>query len=221
MHNIKIPIFAQKYIDMEHKKIIVTIGRQFGSGGRTIGKRIAERLGIAYYDRELINLASKESGICGEFFEKADEKTSGGLLKAFALGFSMNSAIFQCNDYLSNESLFQIQSDVIRKVAAEGSCVLVGRCADYILRDDPDCVHVFISARMEDRIRRALEYNKDLTEKDAEDTVRKADKSRASYYNYYTDKVWGAAESYDLCVNSSLYGLEETVDYILSFLKRP
>ena len=133
----------------------------------------------------------------------------------------MNSAIFQCNDYLSNESLFQIQSDVIRKVAAEGSCVLVGRCADYILRDDPDCVHVFISARMEDRIRRALEYNKDLTEKDAEDTVRKADKSRASYYNYYTDKVWGAAESYDLCVNSSLYGLEETVDYILSFLKRP
>ena len=122
------------------------------------------------------------------------------------------------NDYITKPFSMPV---LIRKVAAEGSCVLVGRCADYILRDDPDCVHVFISARMEDRIWRALEYNKDLTEKDAEDTVRKADKSRASYYNYYTDKVWGAAESYDLCVNSSLYGLEETVDYILSFLKRP
>ncbi len=203
---------------MEKKKTIITIGRQLGSGGRTIGKKLAERLGIAYYDRELINLASKESGICGEFFEKADEKTSGGLLKAFAMGFSMNSAIFQNNDYLSNESLFQIQSDVIRKVAAKDSCVLVGRCADYILRDEPDCLNVFITARMCDRIRRVLEYNDKLQEKEAEEFINKADKSRSSYYNYYTDKVWGAAASYDLCLNSSYYGIEATVDYILTFL---
>ena len=199
------------------KKIIITIGRQFGSGGRTIGRMLAEKLGIAYYDKELINLASKESGICGEFFEKADEKTSGSLLKALAMGFSMNNAIFQSNDYLSNESLFQIQSDVIRKGAAEQSCILVGRCADYILREDPDCISVFISASPEDRIKRAMGYN-NISEKEAEETIHKADKSRASYYNYYTDKNWGAAESYDLCINSSLYGLERKTDYIQYFV---
>ena len=198
------------------KRIIVTIGRQFGSGGRIVGKKLAEQLGIPYYDKELINLASKESGICGEFFEKADEKNSGSLLKALAMGFSMNNAIFQSNDYLSNDSLFQIQSEVIRKVAAEGSCVLVGRCADYILRDEPDCVHVFISASWQDRVRRAMEYNR-VPEKEAEEFLKKADKSRASYYNYYTDKVWGAAGSYDLCVNSSLYGIDRTVDFIRQF----
>lgn len=201
------------------KKIIVTIGRQFGSGGRIIGKKLAGLLGIAYYDKELINMASKESGICGEFFEKADEKTSGSLLKALAMGFSMNNAIFQSNDYLSNESLFQIQSDVIRKVAAGQSCVLVGRCADYILRDDKDCVNIFISATLEDRICRAMEYNH-IEEKDAVEFLRKADKSRASYYNYYTDKIWGAAESYDLCVNSSRYGLDRTTEFIREFVEK-
>lgn len=200
------------------KKIVITIGRQFGSGGRIIGKKLAEQLGINYYDKELINLASKESGICGEFFEKADEKTSGGLLKALAMGFSMNNAIFQSNDYLSNESLFQIQSDVIRKVASEQSCILVGRCADYILRENPDCISVFISASLEDRIKRAMEYNH-IAKKDAEEYLQKADKSRASYYNYYTDKTWGAAESYDLCINSSLYGIDETTSFIRGFVE--
>lgn len=204
---------------MEDRKVIITIGRQFGSGGRVIGHKLAERLGIAYYDKELITLASKESGICGEFFEKADEKASNSLLKAFTMGFSLNSTIFQNNDYLSNESLFQIQSDVIRKVAAEKSCILVGRCADYILRDNKDCLSVFISASLEDRIRRAMEYNDKLKASDAEEFLRKADKSRASYYNYYTDKTWGAADSYDLCINSSYLGINKTIDYILSFLQ--
>ncbi len=199
------------------KKVIVTIGRQFGSGGRIVGKKLAEQLGIAYYDKELINMASQESGICGEFFEKADERTSGSLLKALAMGFSMNNAIFQSNDYLSNESLFQIQSDVIRKVAAERSCVLVGRCADYILREDKNCINVFISADMEDRIRRTMEYNH-IEQKDAEEFIRKADKSRASYYNYYTDKTWGAAESYHLCINSSVYGVDKTTDFVRDFI---
>lgn len=204
---------------MEDRKVIITIGRQFGSGGRVIGHKLAERLDIAYYDKELITLASKESGICGEFFEKADEKASNSLLKAFTMGFSLNSTIFQNNDYLSNESLFQIQSDVIRKVAAEKSCILVGRCADYILRDNKDCLSVFISASLEDRIRRAMEYNDKLKASDAEEFLRKADKSRASYYNYYTDKTWGAADSYDLCINSSYLGIDKTIDYILSFLQ--
>ena len=176
-------------------------------------------MGIAFYDKELINLASKESGICGEFFEKADERNSGSLLKALAMGFSMNNAIFQSNDYLSNESLFQIQSDVIRKVAAEQSCILVGRCADYILRDNENCISVFISARMEDRIRRAVEYAH-IEEKEAEEYIRKADKSRASYYNSYTDKIWGAAESYDLCISSSVYGIDETTAFIREFVSK-
>ena len=171
-------------------KILITIGRQFGSGGRFIGKRLAEQMGIAYYDKELIGLASKESGICGEFFEKADERNSGSLLKTLAMGFSVNNAFLQSNDYLSNESLFQIQSDVIRKVAAENSCVLVGRCADYILREEKNCFNVFISADMDDRIRRVMEYNH-ADRREAAELIRKADKSRASYYNYYTDKVWG------------------------------
>lgn len=200
------------------EKVVITIGRQFGSGGRTIGKKLAEQMGIAYYDKELINLASKESGICGEFFEKADERNSGSLLKALAMGFTMNNAIFQSNDYLSNESLFQVQSDVIRKVAAEGSCVLVGRCADYILREEKDCFNVFISASAEDRIRRTMEYNH-TDEKEAAEFIRKADKSRASYYNYYTDKVWGAAESYDLCIDSSRYGIERTITFIRAFVE--
>lgn len=198
-------------------KIIITIGRQFGSGGRQIGQKLAKELGIAYYDKELINLASKESGICGEFFEKADEKTSGSLLKALAMGFSMNNAIFQTNDYLSNESLFQIQSDVIRKIAAEKSCVLIGRCADYILREDKDCINVFISASDEDRLKRVIEDNH-VSEEDAEEMIVQTDKSRASYYNYYTDKIWGSAESYDLCINSSVFGIDETTSFIKTFV---
>lgn len=201
------------------KKIIIAIGRQYGSGGRFVGKKLAEQLGVAYYDKELINLASQESGICGEFFERADERNSGSLLKAWTMEFPMNSAFFRNNDCLSNESLFQIQSDVIRKVAAERSCILVGRCADYILRDNPDCISVFVSARLEDRIRRAVEYAH-IAEKEAVEYIRKADKSRASYYNYYTNKVWGAAESYDLCVNSSLYGIDETTAFIREFVEK-
>ena len=108
---------------------------------------------------------------------------------------------------------------MIRKVAAEGSCVLVGRCADYILRDESNCLNVFVTARMEDRIKRVLEYNNELKENEVEEFINKADKSRSAYYNYYTDKVWGAAASYDLCVNSSYYGIEATVDYILTFLE--
>ena len=200
-------------------KIIITIGRQFGSGGRKIGKLLAEQLGIAFYDKELINLASKESGICGEFFEKADEKTSGGLLKALAMGFTMNNAIFQVNDYLSNESLFQIQSDVIRKVAAGKSCILVGRCADYILRNEKNCINIFISANHADRLRGVMEYS-NVSEEEAADMIAKTDKSRAAYYNYYTDKTWGAAESYDLCINSSVFGIEETTAFIKAFVEK-
>lgn len=125
------------------EKIIITIGRQFGSGGREIGKKLAEKFGISYYDKELLQLAAKESGLCSELFEKADEKTSGSFLQALAMGFSMNGAIYQPNDYFTDATLFQVQSDVIRKLGTEKSCVIVGRCADYILQDEKT-VQIFL-----------------------------------------------------------------------------
>ena len=200
------------------EKVIITIGRQFGSGGSEIGKKLADNLNIKYYDKELIQLAAKESGICPELFEKADEKTSGGLLQAFAMGFSMNGALYQPNDYFTDATLFQVQSDVIRKIAAERSCVIVGRCADYILKDDPHCTSVFIHSSEEDRIKRIIGKNP-VTEKEALEQMRKTDKTRASYYNYYTDKTWGAAMSYHLCLNSSVIGTEHCVRLIEEFIK--
>lgn len=200
------------------EKVIITIGRQFGSGGSEIGKKLADNLNIKYYDKELIQLAAKESGICPELFEKADEKTSGGLLQAFAMGFSMNGALYQPNDYFTDATLFQVQSDVIRKIAAERSCVIVGRCADYILKDDPHCTSVFIHSSEEDRIQRIIGKNP-VTEKEALEQMRKTDKTRASYYNYYTDKTWGAAMSYHLCLNSSVIGTDHCVRLIEEFIK--
>ncbi len=200
--------------------MIITVGRQFGSGGRTIGKRLADDLGMEFYDKELINLASQESGISGDFFEKADEKHSGTILGAFIGGFSFNnSGFYQSNDFLSGESLFKIQSDVIRKIASEKSCVIVGRCADYILRKDPACIRIFISANERDRIKRIMGYT-GASESEAKQKMQRADKMRAGYYNYYTDKVWGAAASYDLCINSSIYGEETTLEIIKNFCSK-
>ena len=201
------------------KKIIITIGREFGSGGRQIGKQLADMLGIEYYDKELIYLASKESGLCTEFFEKADEKKAGSLLQAFALGFSMNNAGMISNDYLSNESLFKIQADVIQKLAKEKSCIFVGRCADYILRNEKHCTNLFIHATQDDRIHRIQERH-NLSAQEAQELIHKTDKSRAGYYNYYTDKTWGAASSYDLTINSSILGLARTAEFIKTFIER-
>ena len=199
------------------KRLIITLGRQFGSGGRLIGKRLAQELGIEFYDKELIKIAATESGISDSFFEKADEK--GGirsLFNAFSLGGVGvgGTMFFQSNDYLSGESLFKIQSDVIRRLASEKSCVIVGRCADYILRGDPDCIRIFICAEERDRIRRIMKYSGISKVAEARSQMHKADKTRAEYYNYYTDKVWGASESYDLCLNSSRLGEEQTFQII-------
>ena len=196
-------------------KFVITIGRQFGSCGKEIGHELAKRFGIAFYDKELIALASKESGLCQEFFEKADEKNSGNLLQAFAAGFTFGP--FQYNDFLSNDKLFQIQSDVIRKVAGEHSCVIVGRCADYILREHPRCANIFISASQEDRIARLCRIH-GISEEAAAEKMNKADKKRSEYYNYYSYKTWGAAATYHLCIDSSVLGIDETVRFIEEFV---
>ena len=196
---------------------IITIGRQFGSGGRLIGEGLAKELGYTFFDKELIHLASKESGLGKEFFERADEKTKFGLFGGFLglrTGISVDSFL---QNYLSNETLFKIQSDVIRELAEKQSCVFVGRCADYILRDYPNCTNIFITAHVEDRVRRIAE-RQHLDETKIPELLEKTDKKRAGYYNYYTNKTWGAAASYHFCINSSLVGIEKTIQFILKLV---
>jgi len=201
------------------EKFIINIGRQLGSGGREIGEKLASQLGISAYDKELIQIASKKSGLSNEFFEQADEKTSYSLLGSF---FGLRASIIDegyVNNYLCNETFFKIQSDVIRDLAEKESCVFIGRCADYILRENPRCVNVFITADIEDRIKHVAERQQ-LAEAKAREIIEKTDKKRAGYYNYYSNKVWGAAESYHLCINSSALGLDETVNYIRQFAEQ-
>ena len=157
-----------------NEKFVINIGRQLGSGGREIGEKLAAELNISYYDKELIELASQESGLCKEFFEKADEKASQGLISGlFGMRFPfVTEGAMPYSNCLSNDALFKIQSDVIRKLAEEKSCLFVGRCADYILRDNPRCVNIFISASLEDRIERVMS-RRHITREDAEALIEK------------------------------------------------
>lgn len=165
---------------MNNDKIILTIGRQFGSGGREIGQKLSEALGIAYYDKELLSAAAKESGLCEEVFARADERASSGMSYAFSMGFSYMGILTPYNDILSNDELFRIQSDAIRNIAEKESCILVGRCADYILRDNPACISFFIHNTMENRIQRLVE-GLNITVEEAKEKISKIDKSRAAY----------------------------------------
>ncbi len=202
-----------------NKDYVITIGRQLGSGGRIIGEKLAAQLGISFYDKELIQIAAQESGLGKEYFEQADEKKRysifGGL---FGLRGTIAEEPFS-NYYLNNETLFKIQSDVIRKLAEKGSSLFVGRCADYVLSENPRCLNIFISADMNDRIKRIAGIQK-MPDDKAKDFIEKTDKKRASYYNYFSNKVWGAAESYHLCINSSILGIDETVKLIRHFAEK-
>ncbi len=204
-----------------NEKFIVNIGRQLGSGGREIGEKLAHRLGIDFYDKELIELASQESGLCREFFEKADERASQGFIGGlFGMRFPfVGDGAIPTNNCLSNDNLFKVQSDVIRQLAAEKSCLFVGRCADYVLRDHPRCANVFISCAREERIRRLCE-RQGITAEAAEELMEKADKKRSEYYNYYSYKTWGAAATYHLCIDSSVLGIEGTVEFVEEFVRK-
>ena len=202
-------------------KFVINIGRQLGSGGKTVGEIIARRLGIRLYDKELLNLAARQSGLCSEFFEKADEKESRSVLSTL-IGYLRSP--FAGDDggvtnVLSNDALFKIQSDVIREVAERESALFVGRCADYILRENPRCVNVFITADEEDRWQRICR-RQGCTETEARAMMERADARRSSYYNYYSSRTWGVASTYHLCVNSSVLGDEGTADFILEFAAR-
>lgn len=197
----------------------ICIGRQPGSGGRIIGEKLASKLQFSFYDKEIILLASKESGVGKEYFEKIDEKTGhsifGGL---FGMRSSMMGQVY-ADYFLSNESLFKIQSDVIREMANKNSSVFVGRCADYVLSDSPNCLSIFITADIDDRIKRIAQLQ-NIDAKKAEALIEKMDKKRAEYYNYFSNKEWGVAQSYHLCVNSSVLGIDSTIELILNFVKK-
>ncbi|MBP3471221.1 MAG: cytidylate kinase-like family protein [Paraprevotella sp.] len=198
------------------EKFVINVGRQLGSGGRYIGERLAKAFDIKFYDKELLELAAQESGFNKKFFERTDEEHN--LFQQLASAFPfLNSGINPYDNMLSSESLFKIQSDAIRKAAEQQSCVFVGRCADYILRDNPRCVNIFISANLNDRIKRICQLT-GITEAEAEKRIMEGDKRRAAYYNYYSAGEWGKAETYHLCINSSVLGLERTTEYIQEFI---
>jgi cytidylate kinase len=194
---------------------VITIGRQLGSGGKQIGELLSKKLGIPCYDKELILLASRESGLGKEFFEKFDEKSSYSFFSNI-FGHTSGYTNEQAGNYLCNETLFRIQSDVIKKLAEEESCIFVGRCADYILRNHPHLFSIFVHAHIDDRIRRII-AEKNCTEKDARNRLEQTDKKRAEYYNYYSNKQWGLSTSYDLCINSSNLGIEKTTNFIFQY----
>lgn len=202
------------------EKFVINVGRQLGSGGREISAELARRLDISCYDKELLSVAAEESGMSKEFFEKADEQASrpisGGL---FGLRFPFSTlSTSSTMNYLSNDALFQLQSDAIRKLADEKSCLFIGRCADYVLRDNPRYVNVFISASLPFRVERISRLEGISTNK-AEEMINHVEKRRAEYYNYYSNKRWGAAESYHLCIDSSVLGIAKTTDFIEQFVR--
>lgn len=193
---------------MKKTSTILTIGRQFGSAGREIGYKVAEDFQIKLYDKEMLDRAAKESGICQELFESHDEKPTNSFL--YSLVMDNYSAY---TDMPINHKVFLAQFDAIKKIADEGPCILVGRCSDYALEDYENVLRVFIHADIKDRVRRiARIYG--LTDAKAKDMIIKKDKKRASYYNYYTNKRWSDAGSYDICINSSLLGIEGTAKAI-------
>ena len=201
-----------------NRKIIINVGRQIGSGGRIIARMLADDFKCGFYDRELLTLAAKESGFCEKFFEQNDEQ-KGFFHSLFHLHSPfVGDGSFYDNEF-SQEGLFKFQSDTIRRLAEAGSCVFVGRCADYVLRDFKNVVNVFITANMDDRISE-IRKRKECTEAEALKLIESGDKGRSTYYNYYTGKKWGYSSSYDLCVNTSLLGLEATEAYIKEFIQK-
>ena len=192
------------------KKFIITVGRQFGSGGLDVAIHLSKLMDVNYYDKKLIFEVAKRSGLSDEYIQDVEEKTPSPLFYAFTLGFGFNSGF-------SSENVVNIQSETIRDIADRESCIIVGRSADYVLRDNPDCINIFVHAPEEFRIKE-VSKRKNISCKEAADLIRKIDKSRAAYYDFYTNKKWGASASYHLSVDSSTLGIEKTAEYIRDFI---
>lgn len=197
------------------KKLIINIGRQFGGGGLGVASELGRKLEIPVYDRELIAKAAQDSGFSAALFEQSDEKR-----RIFSL-----SAIFTSiyssptENYMSDKGLFEIQCETIKRIAGQGSAIIVGRCSDYILRDMDCTLNIFLTSPLEERVKRICERH-GLCEEKAEALILQKDKAREEYYNYYTFGNWGVASTYDLCIDSSILGIEGTADFIIDFAKR-
>ena len=196
------------------EKKVITIGRQFGSGGRAIGKRVAEELGIPFYDKELIKKIAQDSGLSKEILDDYDEKPTNSFLYSLSLGaYTYGNSFTGVPEMPMSDKIFVIQSDTIKEIAAQGPCVIIGRCAESILKDQVEHLSVFIHADLEYRIRRVAEFEK-ISRYVAAELVRKTDKKRANYHNYYSDIKWGDATSYDLCINGRI-GTENAAKLII------
>jgi len=201
------------------KKVIVNIGREFGSNGHRIGKKLAEDMNVPFYDSEIISRASKESGIKEELFKVVDEQQTNSFLYSLAMGaYSYASRISAAGTVSMADRLFLIQTDVIKKIAQEGSCVIVGRCANFILKDDPASINIFISSDIDERVKNVAE-RENIDDKKALDMINKIDKKRANYYNYYTNEKWGSRNTNHMIINSSILGIDGTVKLIQDFIK--
>lgn len=197
---------------------IITIGRQYGSGGHDIGKQLAEELNVPFYDKALLERAANDSGLCQEIFENHDEKPTNSFLYSLVMDtYSLGYTTSSFSEMPLNHKIFLAQFDAIKNIAKEGPCVIVGRCADYALAEFPNVVNVFLHADLQDRIVRIARRH-DLTDAKAKDLIIKTDKRRASYYNYYTSKKWGDAAGYDLSLNTATLGIDGTIHMIREFV---
>ena len=201
-----------------NSKTVITIGREFGSGGHEVGEKLAKDLGIKCYDKELLSVAAKESGLCEELFANNDEKPTNSFLYSlvmdtYSLGYTSSYV-----DMPINHKVFLAQFEAIKKLAERESCVIIGRCADYALESNPYAVSVWIKADMDYRVQR-IKRLYELSDAKAADLIQKTDKKRASYYNYYSSKKWGEAKSYDLCIDSGKIGIDGCIEIIKNFIE--
>lgn len=199
---------------------VITVGREFGSGGREIGKRLAELFGIDYYDKELLDAAAKESGVSTHFFEKTDERSPSFFesIYSYNLGLGISSYV-GASTPISHDNIYALQSRVIEKIANEKPCVIVGRTADYVLRNHPCCINIFLHSSMKARVERIMRRGDVKSEAEAISIAQKRDKLRAAFYNYYTDKTWGRASSYDLAIDTSSMSIDDVVRLIADYVK--
>ncbi|MBD5199040.1 MAG: cytidylate kinase-like family protein [Bacteroides sp.] len=205
----------------ENDSFAITIGRQFGSGGRELGKALARAFGIAYYDKELLVEAARQAGLATEFFENSDEKAPSFLSGIFPFNMGMNPGVmYGGSTSISDDSIYNTQSDVMRRLASTGSCVIVGRTADYVLRDHPRAVHLFVSAPEDECVKRIMKRGDCHDETAARTKLHKINKLRSNFYNFYTDKRWGDSSSYDLCFDSSRLPAEDAVHVVAEYIRR-
>jgi cytidylate kinase len=203
------------------QNFVITIGRQMGSGGRLLGRKLAERLGVRFFDKELLMEAAREAGVCTEFFERNDERPPRYVNSQFNFAFGLNPmAWFDSASSITDDCLYNSQCEFIRHEADKESCIIVGRTADYVLRDRPNVVNIFVVSDPDDCVQRVMQRDGVKTPEEARRIIERANKSRATYYNFYTDKIWGDSTSYDLTFNLSRIGIDAAIELVITFLKQ-